>query len=102
MYKLGQWLADIPPSSFETGTWTKMADLTRISYLDGYQYADANHTAAHGYLLPAIGRILSTPMPSNGNHRIFELGYGNGSVANLLNTLGYEVVGIDPSVEGIA
>jgi 2-polyprenyl-3-methyl-5-hydroxy-6-metoxy-1,4-benzoquinol methylase len=69
---------------------------------DGYRYEDANHTAAHGYLLPPVERILSTlELPVEGR-RIFELGCGNGFVANWLNSLGYEVVGVDPSVEGIA
>ena len=72
------------------------------SRLDGYRYADANHTVAHGYLLPAVENILSTLELPVESRRIFELGCGNGSVANWLNTLGYEVVGVDPSVEGIA
>jgi len=34
--------------------------------------------------------------------RAFEIGCGNGAVANLLSTLGFEVTGIDPSESGIA
>ena len=34
--------------------------------------------------------------------RVFELGCGNGSVANVLAQQGWEVTGVDPSSEGIA
>lgn len=34
--------------------------------------------------------------------RVFEIGCGNGATANMLDALGYEVTGIDPSQSGIA
>lgn len=37
-----------------------------------------------------------------GGQRLFELGCGNGSVANVLSQQGWEVTGVDPSSEGIA
>ena len=33
---------------------------------------------------------------------MFELGCGNGSVANALGAQGWDVTGVDPSAEGIA
>ncbi len=36
------------------------------------------------------------------NKRIFDVGCGNGSVANFLHDAGWDVTGVDPSVEGIA
>jgi len=78
------------------------AESKQLGRLDGYRYADADHSPAHEYLLPSVEYILSSLKPQVFNRQIFELGCGNGSVANRLNTLGYEVVGVDPSIEGIA
>ena len=68
--------------------------------LSGYRYDDNNLNASHDYLLPAVKAILANQRPSC--QRVFELGCGNGSVANALSTLGIEVTGIDASEEGIA
>jgi 2-polyprenyl-6-hydroxyphenyl methylase/3-demethylubiquinone-9 3-methyltransferase len=63
----------------------------------GYSYekAAASHTVA--YLLPTVLEVLTHHAVS----RLFELGCGNGSMANLLRQRGYEVVGVDPSHQGI-
>src|SRR5207245_1036678 len=56
--------------------------------------------ASHDYLLPEVKAILANnPTPCQ---RIFELGCGNGSVANALSNLGFEVTGVDASEEGIS
>ena len=65
-----------------------------------YRYDDHKLNAAHEYLLPSITAMLAKQLPSC--RRIFELGCGNGSVANALSQLGLEVTGIDASSEGIA
>jgi 2-polyprenyl-6-hydroxyphenyl methylase/3-demethylubiquinone-9 3-methyltransferase len=67
--------------------------------LSGYRYEDAQLNASHDYLLPAVRAILASLSPSH--RRIFEVGCGNGSVANALSKLGFEVTGIDASEEGI-
>jgi 2-polyprenyl-6-hydroxyphenyl methylase/3-demethylubiquinone-9 3-methyltransferase len=67
--------------------------------LSGYRYEDAQLNASHDYLLPAVRAILASLSPSH--RRIFEVGCGNGSVANALSELGFEVTGIDASEEGI-
>ena len=66
----------------------------------GYRYDDNKLNASHDYLLPAMKAMLANQLPSC--QRIFELGCGNGSVANALSTLGFEVIGVDASEEGIA
>jgi 2-polyprenyl-3-methyl-5-hydroxy-6-metoxy-1,4-benzoquinol methylase len=68
--------------------------------LSGYRYDDNQLNASHDYLLPAVRAILTNQFPSC--QRIFELGCGNGSVADALSTLGIEVTGVDASEEGIA
>lgn len=68
--------------------------------LAGYQYDDNQLNASHDYLLPAVKAILANKFPSC--QRIFELGCGNGSVADALSKLGIEVTGVDASEEGIA
>lgn len=74
------------------------------SGISGYRYLDAGHSCAHSYLLPALRSELSRFKPSLGSSkpRIFDLGCGNGSVAAFLADEGWDVTGIDPSVEGIA
>lgn len=64
-----------------------------------YHYGSALHNHTCGYLLPTIVQTLKrTPPPA----RIFELGCGNGAMANELATLGYDVTAVDPSIKGVA
>lgn len=66
----------------------------------GYVYDDANLNASHDYLLPAVTSILASL--STEGRRIFEVGCGNGSVANELSKIGFDVTGVDASEQGIA
>jgi 2-polyprenyl-6-hydroxyphenyl methylase/3-demethylubiquinone-9 3-methyltransferase len=74
-----------------------------------YHWSDSSTTNAHRFLLPKVASILRDHAGCNeaglaaagSEKRIFDLGCGNGSVPNFLSTLGYEVVGVDPSEEGI-
>ncbi len=71
--------------------------------IDGYIYKGSEFTGAHSYLLPALTKEVETAFQSSqdGPKRLFDLGCGNGSVAGYLHGLGYEVVGVDPSRDGI-
>jgi 2-polyprenyl-6-hydroxyphenyl methylase/3-demethylubiquinone-9 3-methyltransferase len=51
------------------------------------------------YVWPVLVRILQDHPASQ--RRVFEVGSGNGATANMLTELGYDVVGIDPSIEGV-
>ncbi|MCL5778827.1 class I SAM-dependent methyltransferase [Limibaculum sp. FT325] len=66
----------------------------------GYAYSSAALNLSHAYLLPAVRRLLARSGARE--RRIFEVGCGNGSVANALSAEGWSVTGIDPSAEGIA
>ena len=57
------------------------------------------HTEA--YLLKPLERLLQPPPSSQSSPRILDLGCGNGSLVLHLYSLGYEVVGLDPSPSGI-
>ncbi|MCA9179853.1 MAG: methyltransferase domain-containing protein [Planctomycetales bacterium] len=75
------------------------------SEVSGYRWRDAELTCAHDYLLPGIMEELSRlreACSKNGGARVFEVGCGNGSVAHALAQSGWSVIGVDPSVEGIA
>jgi 2-polyprenyl-3-methyl-5-hydroxy-6-metoxy-1,4-benzoquinol methylase len=61
-----------------------------------YRFPDAQHSHAHSYLLPAVLSAVDKFKPP----RIFDLGCGNGSTASVL-AKSAEVIGIDPSDEGI-
>ena len=64
----------------------------------GYAYDSADFNDAHSYLLPDLARILDRSRP----RRAFEMGCGNGAVANWCQSRGIEVTGIDFSESGIA
>ena len=69
--------------------------------ISGYRYAQDSFNASHGYLLPAVlGLLDELSLPADAR-LLFELGCGNGSVANELMERGWDVTGVDPSVEGI-
>lgn len=66
-----------------------------------YSYSLAGLGCSHDYLLPKVIEILNAAAKDRAASRIFELGCGNGSVANELHKLGFEVQGIDFSESGI-
>ena len=70
--------------------------------LSGYRYDQASLNHSHGYLLPTVFRLLDGLNLPAGERRLFELGCGNGSVAHELARRGWDVTGVDPSLEGIA
>lgn len=72
------------------------------SDMSGYKYADASTNHSHGYLLPYLLSLLDELAPTPASRRVFELGCGNGAIANVLATRGFAAVtGVDPSIEGI-
>jgi 2-polyprenyl-3-methyl-5-hydroxy-6-metoxy-1,4-benzoquinol methylase len=67
-----------------------------------YSYQTPEQSDAHDYLLPAVTRMANAVVPPAGNSaKIFELGCGNGAVANVLAQQGYQVSGIDYSDSAI-
>lgn len=66
----------------------------------GYEWKNSDPTDAHNVLLPTVFRVLDELKIDE--KRIFDLGCGNGSVANALASRGWRVTGVDPSTEGIA
>lgn len=73
-----------------------MSENTAIS---GYQYTSSDESHAHAYLFPSIERLIETC--NLHEKRVFDLGCGNGSVAEWLSTKGFKVTGVDPSQTGI-
>lgn len=65
--------------------------------ISGYGYTRPACGCQHEYLLPAVDEVLRI-LPRG---RVFDLGCGNGSVADWLSRKGYDVCGVDPSVTGI-
>lgn len=72
--------------------------------ISGYRWMNGDLNHSHGFLVPAVlselSRLRASLDLSEG--RLFELGCGNGSVAQVLSESGWDVTGVDPSVEGIA
>ena len=67
----------------------------------GYRYTQSGLNESHGYLLPAVFRVLDELNLPDREQRLFELGTGDGSVAYELTRCGWDVTGVDPSAEGI-
>lgn len=72
-----------------------------IQDISGYLYKDSELKHAHNILLPGLFNILDSLRLGDEKKRIFELGCGNGAVANELTKRGFEVIGVDPSEQGI-
>lgn len=70
--------------------------------IDGYSYASARPGHHHAYLLPTVVAALTALNLPVEQRRLFELGCGNGSMANVLTERGWDVTGVDPSAEGLA
>jgi 2-polyprenyl-6-hydroxyphenyl methylase/3-demethylubiquinone-9 3-methyltransferase len=56
-------------------------------------------SSCHTYVLPRVLRELNA-LGYGAGTRVFDLGYGNGSVANELARCGFRVTGADPSASG--
>lgn len=67
-----------------------------------FEYIDSSHMEHHSVLLPKLEEILND-VETNlvKTKRMFDLGCGNGSIANYLNNKGWDVTGVDPSSDGI-
>lgn len=70
--------------------------------ISGYEYPHADLNQSHDILLPSVLRLLDEIPLRDEVQRLFEVGCGNGSVAHMLSAHGWDVTGVDPSVEGIA
>lgn len=70
-------------------------------HISGYRYSNAGLSHSHDYLLPSVLRLLDELNLPGDHRRLFELGCGNGSVAQELTRRGWDLTGVDPSIEGI-
>lgn len=76
-----------------------MSDIDSVS---GYKYTHSGHIEHHGFLLPCLLGTLKSIDGKVAGRRLLDLGCGNGSITNVLAAHGYDVVGVEPSTEGIA
>ena len=69
--------------------------------ISGYAYEDGDLNPSHDYLVPSLLEILGSLRLPQDRKRIFELGCGNGAVAEMLTQYGYQLTGVDVSVQGV-
>ena len=79
----------------------KSPDQTVPPELDqsGYHYSGPGLGYAHAYLFPELKHLLDKVAANRS--QIFEIGAGNGSLANELSKLGYVPIGVEPSKQGV-
>lgn len=75
--------------------------MRNLQDISGYHYTDGLLNHSHDYILPTVLRILREERKRTGAGSLFEIGCGNGSVANKLAADGFAVRGVDASTEGI-
>lgn len=68
--------------------------------ISGYDYTSANLSPIHDDLLLPIQRMVAQKLTDQ-RKQIFDLGCGNGAVANYFADQGFEVIGVDPSTQGV-
>lgn len=66
-----------------------------------YGWTSLEPTGAHEYLWPAIQRLLPIPRRAE-RPTALDIGCGNGYIASRLRALGFDVIGVDASPDGIA
>ena len=69
--------------------------------ISGYRHAGSLGSYTTAYLLPTVCKALAKVLIEGRPKRVLDLGCGSGSVASWLVQQGYEVVGVDPSRQGI-
>jgi len=72
-----------------------------VGDISGYKHKTAELRRAHRFLLPSVCDVIENLSLSDSQRRVFDLGCGNGAVAHFLSQKGYDVVGVDPSSEGL-
>jgi 2-polyprenyl-3-methyl-5-hydroxy-6-metoxy-1,4-benzoquinol methylase len=75
--------------------------MTNATVTPVYEWTIGGSTRSHAYLLPAVLRTLARGTVMGLGQRVFDLGCGNGALAEALHQAGYEVSGVDPSPSGI-
>lgn len=70
--------------------------------ISGYRYSSAEAEHTKEYLWAAVFATLEKAVLSGLPKRVFELGCGNGALAREISARGFQVVGVDPSEEGVA
>lgn len=68
---------------------------------EGSEYGHGfDEATSDGYLYPTLLKVIRQRQPTA--TRCFDLGAGNGGIAARLSQAGFEVVGVEPSPEGVA
>jgi 2-polyprenyl-3-methyl-5-hydroxy-6-metoxy-1,4-benzoquinol methylase len=76
--------------------------MQQVTDASAYEWRSAELNSSHEYLLPALTEVLERPQLASLPRRLFDLGCGNGATANYLAGRGWDIAGVDPSVQGIA
>lgn len=66
---------------------------------ESYRFGSSLPPHTHSYLWPIVEKIIEGQKPAE--RRVFDLGCGNGALASHLSETGCEVIGVDPSLDGI-
>src|SRR4051794_9259566 len=69
-----------------------------------YPHKPSSVSHTHAYLIPTVlAELGQVSWPEAGaSRRVFDLGCGSGSTAGALAKRGFEVIGVDPSQDGVS
>ncbi len=67
-----------------------------------FGWSNCKPSVSHSYLVGRLLKIVRGRVRRSGEIRIIDIGCGNGAVTNVIHTHGFDVVGVEPSVDGIA
>ncbi len=67
-----------------------------------YSWKDNQLTNCHSFLMKPLLSMLPPSIKADGSKlRVLDLGCGNGSLSNVIASQGYEVVGVEESLQGV-
>ncbi len=77
-----------------------MQDATSPSMTFGW--SNVEPTGSHSYLAPAVLGVLRRKLPRPAASKVIDIGCGNGALTKQIRKLGFDVLGVEPSTDGVA
>jgi 2-polyprenyl-6-hydroxyphenyl methylase/3-demethylubiquinone-9 3-methyltransferase len=67
-----------------------------------FGWSNARPCGSHAYLLRPLLDVLKRRAPDPVRTRVIDIGCGNGAATDVVRSLGYNIIGVEPSRDGVA